>query len=415
LDARAYFFQDSVARAVPLDGQGNFRLDVEVRNAESVIALATFAPDGSTTFTRRVLHGRDRQQSQATRNESPDLERRLREANRSPIIEEEGRAVFFYRGPARKVEVVGDFTNWNRRGLVMTELPGTNIKYYVRSFAREARAEYKLIGDGEWMLDPLNPERIDNGVGGFNSVLRMPGYTEPARPRAESNRSIKLDSFQVQSRLLAGTRAVQVYLPPGYDKTSARYPVLYLHDGAEYVTRASAALIADELIAEKRVAPFIIVFIAPTDRLKEYWANDLYADFLATELVPLIDGRYRTRARRDARAVMGASLGGVTSIWAALRHTDTFGRVGGQSSSFQIDNERVVAALSGLDPMRSERPIKFYLDVGRMEPIRDVSRRVRVMLRAKGYMVAYRETETGHNWTSWRDRLGFAFEELWKD
>ena len=65
--------------------------------------------------------------------------------------------------------------------------------------------------------------------------------------------------------------------------------------------------------------------------------------------------------------------------------------------------------------MKGERPFKFYFDVGRMESIHGVNRRVRVMLRAKGYAVSYMETETGHNWTSWRDRLANAFEELWKD
>ncbi|HVG33173.1 MAG TPA: alpha/beta hydrolase-fold protein [Pyrinomonadaceae bacterium] len=414
--SRAYFFQDGATRTVAVDEQGDFRVDVEIRETASVIALATFAPDGSTTFNRRVLGARDgNQQEQAMRRAlSPDLERRLREANHSPIIEE-GQAVFFYRGTSRKVELVGDFTGWSRRGLLMTQLPGTDIRYYVRSFAREARAEYKLIGDGEWMIDPLNPERIDNGLGGLNSVLRMPGYSEPVLLDDETTVSINLDSWKAQSRLLGGARAIQVYLPPGYDKSGARYPVLYMQDGAEYLTRARAALIADELIAHRKVAPFIIVFISPVDRLKEYWANDLYADFLATELVRLVDARYRTLARRDARALMGASLGGVNSVWAALRHKDTFARVGGQSSSFQIDNERVVGALSRLGTMKAERPFKFYFDVGRMESILGANRRVRAMLRAKGYAVSYRETETGHNWTSWRDRLANAFEELWKD
>lgn len=415
--ARAYFFQDGVARPVPVDGEGDFRLGLDIKDAESVIALATFAPDGSTTFNRRVLRGRARrgQPAETTRTPlSPDVERRLREAKRSPIIED-GHVVFFYRGPARTVEVVGDFTNWNRRGLLMTPLAGTDIKYYARSFAGDARAEYKLIGDGQWMLDTLNPDRVDNGVGGFNSVLRMPSYREALLPQNETRPAIKLDSWQAESRLFGGGRAVQVYLPPGYDTSGARYPVLYLHDGAEYVTRASAALIAGELIARRKIAPFIMVFVAPVDRLKEYWANDLYADFLARELVPLVDARYRTVRERNARALMGASLGGVNSVWAALRHKETFARVAGQSSSFQIDNERVVGALSRLDIMRGDRPFKFYFDVGRMESIHGVNRRVRVMLRAKGYAVSYMETETGHNWTSWRDRLAYAFEELWKD
>jgi enterochelin esterase-like enzyme len=63
------------------------------------------------------------------------------------------------------------------------------------------------------------------------------------------------------------------------------------------VTRAQAAAIAEELIEAKKVAPFIIIFVDPVERMKEYWANDKFAAFMATELVPFIDQRYRTRAK----------------------------------------------------------------------------------------------------------------------
>ncbi|MBA3765915.1 MAG: glucan 1,4-alpha-glucosidase [Acidobacteria bacterium] len=414
--SRAYLFQETRARDIVVDREGRFSFDLEVPQGESVMALATFAPDGSSTFNRRVLRGHARadNEAQAARNLSTNLERRLRQATRSPTIEG-NRAVFFYRGAARRVEVVGDFTNWNMRGLVMRELAGTDIKYYVRDFAARARAEYKLIADGEWLLDPLNPERIDNGVGGHNSFFSMSEYRAPLIRGDEGERGISVDALEIKSRLLDGTRRVWVYLPPGYKESNARYPVLYVQDGMEYVTRARATLIAHDLIKEKRIAPFIIVFVVPVDRMKDYWVNDAFADFMATELVAFIDARYRTQADRNARALMGASLGGVISVWTALRHADTFARVGGQSTAFQIDNERVVGALSRLDPLRRERPFKFYFDVGRMESIKEVNRRVRVMLRAKGYEVAYAEGETGHNWTSWRDRLANAFQEIWKD
>jgi enterochelin esterase family protein len=149
--------------------------------------------------------------------------------------------------------------------------------------------------------------------------------------------------------------------------------------------------------------------------MKEYWASDVFADFMATELVPWVDARYRTRPTRDARALLGASLGSVISYWTALRHPDKFARVGGQSSAFWIDNERVVNALSRLEVARAERPFRFYLDAGQLESPWVVSRRVRVMLRAKGYPVTYREFEAGHNWTAWRDNLAEAFVALWEN
>ncbi|HEV2912494.1 MAG TPA: glucan 1,4-alpha-glucosidase [Pyrinomonadaceae bacterium] len=416
--ARAYVFQDGRAREVAVDKEGGFKFELEVPAGESVIAFAARAPDNSSTFNRRVLRGFSQAETGGRAVVVPklsaDLEKRVREANRSPVIEANS-AVFLYRGPARRVEVVGDFTNWAARGLAMRELEGTDIKYYVREFAARARAEYKLIADGEWMLDPLNPDRVENGLGGFNSFLRMPGYRETPISGDEGERGISVDALEVGSGLLDGSRRAWVYLPPGYKQSTARYPVLYVQDGMEYVTRARATLIAHDLIKAGKVAPFIIVFVLPGDRMKDYWANDAFADFMATELVPFIDARYRTKAERNGRALMGASLGGVISIWTALRHADTFARVGGQSSSFQIDNERIVGALARLGPMRREQPLKFYFDVGRMESVKAVHRRVRVMLAARGYSVAYAEAETGHNWTSWRDRLANALVALWSD
>ncbi len=154
-----------------------------------------------------------------------------------------------------------------------------------------------------------------------------------------------------------------------------------------------------------------MVFLDPKDRTKEYWASDDYARFLATEVVPAIDAKYNTVKNRDGRAVLGASLGGITSVWVGLKYPETFARIGGQSSSFWVDNQRVIKELEKLDS--SKTPFRFYFDTGTLEGAEN-SRRINVLLRGKGFPVAYEETETGHNWTSWRDRLADAFIALWK-
>jgi len=329
---------------------------------------------------------------------------------------EENRVTFVYRGTAKRVEVVGDFTGWTPRGLVLRELPGTNVKYLTHEFTRAARVEYKLIADGEWTNDPLNPQKIDNGVGSFNNFFTMPGYRAPSLALDRDELKGRLEQLDVPTRLLEGNRRkLQIYLPPDYDQTSARYPVLYLQDGSDYVKRARAAVIADQLITEGRLSPFIIVFVDPVERMREYWLNDRFAEFMATELVPFIDGRFRTRAERNARALLGASLGGVISYWTGLKYPDLFARIGGQSCSFWIDNEREVAALAALPQFNQQRPMRFYLDTGLLEPTWEASRRVRVMLAAKGYPITYHEQEAGHNWTSWRDQIADAYLALWRD
>jgi enterochelin esterase family protein len=154
-----------------------------------------------------------------------------------------------------------------------------------------------------------------------------------------------------------------------------------------------------------------MVFLDPKDRTKEYWAADDYTKYVATEVVPAIDAKYNTIKTRDGRAVIGASLGGITSLWIGLKYRNVFSRIGGQSSSFWVDNERVGRELAKLDP--KDANFTFYLDDGTLEGAED-TRRVVVMLRGKGFPVTYVEGATGHNWTSWRDRLADAYLSLMK-
>jgi glucoamylase len=418
--ARVYAWANGEARELKVNQQGAAELDVRVPEGESTVVIGIHKPNGATAFRRITLRGLTGEQMrahEAAMQPSPALAERLRKAERAPILEDDGAVTFVYRGKAKRVEVVGDFTSWNPRRMVLRELAGTDVKYLSMKFARDARVEYKFIADGEWINDPLNDAKLDNGVGGFNNFFTMPAYRPSEFADAKWTLRGTIERLDAQATALAGgKRKIQVYLPPAYARDGGeRYPVLYLQDGSEYVTRARAAVVADALIAQGKVKPFIIVFVDPIDRFKEYWANDKFADFLATELVPFIDARYRTRPAREARALMGASLGGVISVWTAARHPDVFSRVAGQSTAFQIDDERVVTMLAALETMRAARPLKFYFDVGLLEPIWKVNRRVRVLLAGKGYPVAYAETAAGHNWTNWRDQLAEAFKRVWSD
>ena len=83
----------------------------------------------------------------------------------SPIING-GWATFVYRGTGRDIELVGEMTDWRPRGLKFAPLAGTGIKYYSIQFPVDARIEYKLIVDNKWILDPLNPNKKENGIGG---------------------------------------------------------------------------------------------------------------------------------------------------------------------------------------------------------------------------------------------------------
>ena len=320
-------------------------------------------------------------------------------------------ATFFYRGDGKDVQVVGDFTSWKPTSSKMEDVADTNWKCIDLQFGKTARVEYKLIVDGKWITDPLNPNKIENGVGGENSVFTMPDYKPTQWDKGVSP---KLHEFEIKSKDF-GQRTIKVFVPSGGNAAlkgrANNLPVIYIEDGSDYANRAKAVQIQKNLVKAGKIKPFIMVFIDPKDRMKEYWANDQRADFMAHEVVPEIDKRYRTIKSRDGRTLLGASLGGVTSIWTALKYPDIFGRVGGQSSSFWIDDERVVKELEKLDASKTK--FRFYLDDGTLEGIDD-SRKVVKILRDKGYDVTYVEGEAGHNWIAWRDRLADAFIALMK-
>lgn len=412
--SRVFVLTGSERREVRPDAQGAFAFDVTAEREPLPVVIAVVSPTGATYFQRAFVGGKTT--DELTRLEG-DLypqafAERAKSVAASPFVEGDD-VTFVYRGDAKRVEVVGDFTGWSPTGLVLREAAGApNVKYIRLKFPKAARAEYKLVADGEWILDPLNPNKNDNGVGGFNSYFTGPDYHPPTYSSGRNELSGRLERLAIPGD---DKRIVQVYLPPGYDESKTRYPVLYAQDGTQSVALGRAAETADRMMSARKIDPFIIVFIDPIDRMKEYWADDRFADWMARTLVPLVDSRYRTRDTRDARALSGASLGGTISVWTALRHPETFARVAGFSTAFQIDEYRVLSSLARLDnEARRKNPLRFYLDAGHYEPlILEASRRANITLRARGYPVTYREAPVGHNYTAWRDRLADAYTAVW--
>lgn len=412
--ARAFVLAGAERREICPDAQGSFNFDVTAGRDPLAVIVAVVSSTGATYFQRAFFGGLTPDEFTKLEGDlyPPAFAERAKGVAASPVVEG-GDVTFVYRGDAKRVEVVGDFTGWSPAGLVLRDAPGAaGVRYIRLKFPRSARAEYKLVADGKWILDPLNPNRNNNGVGGLNSYFTGPDYRLPIYSSGRDELRGRIERLAVPGD---DRRKVQVYLPSGYDGSKARYPVLYAQDGTESIELGRAAETADRMIAEGKIEPFVIVFVDPIDRMKEYWADDRFADWMARTLVPLVDSRYRTRATRDARALSGASLGGTISVWTALRHPDTFARVAGFSTAFQVDEYRILASLARLDnEARRKNPLRFYLDAGRYEPlILDASRRANILLRARGYPVTYREAPVGHNYTAWRDRLPDAYAAVW--
>jgi enterochelin esterase-like enzyme/HSP20 family molecular chaperone IbpA len=245
----------------------------------------------------------------------------------------------------------------------------------------------------------------------------------------------RVQEFEFDSEVLHNKRRVYVYMPPGYnDREKDRFPVLYVHDGGEYLTRARLPTILDNLIHNQEVPPLIAVMVDPVDRLREYWANEDYARFTETELIPHIDKTYRTVAQREGRGVLGASMGGLISTYLGLSRPHLFSKVGGQSSAlFLMESERSSSMVSdllkrfgvgqnprgGAKPLAKliaelRAPIAFYFDVGKYEPqFIPAHQQIVPRLEAQGCPCLYQELIGGHNWTSWRAHLKDLLTFLW--
>ncbi len=211
-------------------------------------------------------------------------------------------------------------------------------------------------------------------------------WQDPARrvpvAHTASARVSLLDSAFAMPQL-GRTRRIWIYLPPDYASSDRRYPVLYMHDGQNLFDAATAFAGewgVDESLDSLHAAGDPGVIVVGVDnggdaRIAEYspWVHprhgggdgDAYADWLATTLKPWVDARYRTRPEPAATGIVGSSMGGLTSLYAALRHPDVFGQAGVFSPSLWFSDSVFVAARAGVP---GARPRLYFVSGGSEGP-----------------------------------------------
>ena len=248
------------------------------------------------------------------------------------------------------------------------------------------------------------------------------------------NRRTAIRPGRLQSFEEAGRR-LTVYLPPGYDEGEGRrYPVLYMHDGQNLFDAERAYIpgnhwrlqeAADTAIGERAASPMIIVGMdhAGPARIDEYTPTRdpkhagggraaEWATMLMETIKPAIDARYRT-SPEDA-GVGGSSLGGLVSLFLALKHPDVF-RFAAVMSPSVWWNDRAI--LNEVDAFDGPRP-RMWLDVGGregVETLRD-ARTLRDRLLAKGWndetLRYYEDRRADHSERAWARRARLVLEFL---
>jgi pullulanase len=229
------------------------------------------------------------------------------------------------------------------------------------------------------------------------------------------------------------TRGVWVYVPPGYNSSTAEYPVVYMQDGQNvFDRRASFAgeWRADETmqrLASEQDIEAIVVGIenGGTRRADEYlpWEagnigggdGDAYAAFLAETLKPTIDANYRTQTRKTA--IVGSSLGGVIALYTAFEYPEQFQYAGGMSNAHMYTPE-VYDWLNESGP----GPERVYLDWGTAEgsspeTVIRANERLATTIERVGYvrgetLLTVEAAGAEHNEGAWRDRFPRAIQWL---
>jgi len=336
-------------------------------------------------------------------------------AVKSPEVHADRRITFRVRAP--KANQVTFFGDWMKIGdtLAMTRDDGGVWSITVGPMPPSIYL-YNFTMDGVNIADPVNP-RIKLRAQTSASMVEVPGEpsSTPWQARDVPHGAVEIN--WVNSKMLEGDpRWVWIYTPPGYEKGSRRYPVLYLFHGSNdiaggWTLAGQMNFIFDNLLSEKKVEPMIVVMpfghAVPFGSPRELQArnNELFERHVLEDVVPMVEGKYRVKPGREQRAIAGLSMGGGQALSIGWKHLDKFSAVGAFSAAVPGDFEKQFdAALAAPDKTNAKLKV-FWIGCGRDDFLFERNEKFTVMLTSKGIHNTWRATEGNHTYTYWRKYL----------
>jgi predicted alpha/beta superfamily hydrolase len=228
----------------------------------------------------------------------------------------------------------------------------------------------------------------------------------------------KVQQILFPSKSTNTSRRAFVYTPPGYDKErSKRYPVLYLQHGwgedeTAWSNQGHANLIMDNLIAEGKIKPFIIVMtygmtndIRPGGRGLRNFDIKPFQTVLVDELIPYVDANFRTLADQKHRAMAGLSMGGFETHTITLARPDVFSYYGLLSGGTYKPEE-----------IKDKSKVKLiFMSCGSFENPDGVTKAAEALKAADFNAVSYISQNTRHEFQTWRRSLYVMAPMLFKD
>jgi enterochelin esterase-like enzyme len=224
-----------------------------------------------------------------------------------------------------------------------------------------------------------------------------------------------IETVQYDSKTVGNPRKTLVYLPPGYS-AATKYPVLYLLHGIggdeeEWHQNGHPEIILDNLIADKKAVPMIVVLpngrAQPNDRAEGnvYATAPAFEKFeqdLLKDLIPFVESKYSTLTNRENRALAGLSMGGGQSLNFGLAHLDTFAWIGGFSSA---PNTKAPDQLVP-DPAKATQMLKLlWISGGDKDGLIYIGQRTHAYLKEKNVPHIWHLDSGGHDFNVWKNDL----------
>lgn len=215
-------------------------------------------------------------------------------------------------------------------------------------------------------------------------VFSIFSFSEKSEIKDEpiGNKRGKIVTREFNFYQMATKRLVRFYLPPNYDETQDRYPVIYMHDGQQmFYDPMKMMMMNDRWDVDRALDKiyhdtgkgFIVVAIDNGGNMARLWEytpyqnvakyaggqGDKYADFVINTVKPYVDSTYRTLKDRENTAVIGSSLGGLISFYMGIRYHEVFSKVGAFSPIITFSKD-IIPYIKGV----GKRKVKFYFDGG---------------------------------------------------
>ena len=340
---------------------------------------------------------------------------------------------------AKQVLVVGDWEANGGKGEMKKNKEG--VWEYTSPVLPSEMYTYRFSIDGVVDLDPVNPF-TKRDVGNLFSVFFVNGGYADYYQVHDVPHGDMLTTWYHSNRLQADRR-LSVYLPPFYGKENKSYPVFYLLHGSggdetAWVELGNVARIMDNLIAEGKIEPMIVVMpngnsgkqAAPgetsenhaykpvmTNQLPGYKNGDYELAF--PEIIQFIDTKFRTISDKAHRAIAGLSMGGFHTLYTSINYPGYFDYIGLFSAGLNMTTvDQTLPAYRDLEGklkgLQQAGYKLFWLAIGNTDFLYEANQDFRKQMEAIDFKYIYHESTRGHIWANWRQYLLLFAPQLFK-